>query len=79
MSQWVTNLNNIHENTGSIPGLNQWVIKGSNVAMSYGVSCRHGLNLELLCCGVGWQLQFRIHLYLGTSKCGKCRPKKEKN
>ena len=35
----LTNLNSIHEDSGSIPGLTKWV-KGSGVAMSHGIGHR---------------------------------------
>ena len=37
----------VYEDAGLIPGLAQWV-KGSRMAMSYGVGYRHSLDLALL-------------------------------
>ena len=42
-----TNPTRNHEAAGLIPGLAQWV-KGSGIAMSCGVRCRHGSYLPLL-------------------------------
>ena len=47
MAQQVKNRISIHEDVGLISGLFQWV-KGSSVAMSYGVGYRHGSDLVLL-------------------------------
>ena len=49
------NLARNHEVAGSIPGLAQW-LKGSGVAMSYGVGCGHGQILHRCGCGVGQKL-----------------------
>ena len=57
MAQWVENLTGIHQDTGLILSLYQWV-KGSGVAMSSGVGRRHGSDPVLLWVGRQIQLQF---------------------
>ena len=47
MAQRKWNLTSIHEDTGSIPSLSQWV-QGSSIAMSCGVGCKHSWDLALL-------------------------------
>ena len=47
VAQHVKNPTSIREDGGSIPGPAQWV-KGSGVAVSFGVGCKCGLDLALL-------------------------------
>ena len=59
VSQWVTKLTSIHEDSALIPGLAQWV-KGSSIAVrcSVGRRCNSDLVLLWLWCGLAAVLQF---------------------
>ena len=48
MAQWFTNLTGIYEDIDPIPGLAQWVMYGSGVAMSCGVGHRRSSDLAWL-------------------------------
>ena len=50
MAQQIKNPTSIHEDTGSIPGLTQWV-EGSRVVTSCGVSQRSGIAVAVVWAG----------------------------
>ena len=59
LAQQVKNMTSIYEDAGLISGFVHWV-KGSGIAVSYGVGCRHA---QVWCCcgsGIGWQLQLQF-------------------
>ena len=78
VTQQVKNSTSIHGDVGSIPGLTQWV-KGSGVAMSYGVGCRCGSDLAwlwlwcrlaaaALVCPLAWELSYAVGVALKKKK-----------
>ena len=80
MAQQLTNLPRIYEDAGLIPGLDQWV-KGSSIAVSWGVGQRCCLDPALLWLWhrpaaaapirpLAWELPYAMGAALKTNK--KC-------
>ena len=75
VAQQVTNRNIIHEDTGSIPGLTQWV-KGSSIAVSCGVGHRHSSDPALLWLWRRLEATALIRPQAWELSCATCDPKK---
>ena len=79
VAQRIKNPIRIHEDTGSIAGLSQWV---KDLALSWAAMYVAEVGQIPCCCGcgwgIGWQLQLNLTPGLGTSICCWCGPKKEK-
>ena len=71
VAQWVKEPDIVSvEDTGSIPGLTQWIKEGSGLAEPQ-IPCDGG-------CGVGLSWSTHLTPDLGTSICCRCRSKKKK-